>query len=624
MADKVFDHEEWIYEPKYDGYRAIAEINQKSVMLFSRNGLNFTKYPSIVKALENVSNDLILDGEIIVEDSSGKSRFQWLQHLEENPKRGTLKFYVFDILYFNGFDLRQLELIQRKKILKALLPKIDNVIYSEHVAQNGLKALEIAEKSGSEGIIAKRATSKYYSGKRSKDWLKIKLFQQQEMVIGGYTEPAGSRKGFGALLCGYFEGNALKYSGKVGTGFTDAILRELTQKLEKLERKSSPFANPPDEKSVHWVTPKLVAQIKFSELTENNSMRHPVYLGLRPDKEAKDVSLEIPKIETAAVPDNSKTKKKPVPKKSSKKDISPNLKPEEAKLLSNRISFSNLDKIFWPKEKLTKGHVISFYNEIADYILPHLIDRPQSLRRTPDGLQSEGFFQKNVAGMVPKWIKTRKIRSESKDEPIEYMLCQKKDTLLFMANWGCIELNPWASRAGSINNPDFIIFDIDPKDAPLENTIITALKLKEVLDELSVNAFLKTSGGNGLHVFIPILPKYTYEQARNFSHIISQMVHRQLPKITSLERMPAKRKGKVYLDYLQNGRGKTMASIYSLRPRPNLGVSTPLEWDELTDSFDMNNYNYFTILPRLAEKGDLWKDIMKEAMDLKAVLQSLK
>src|SRR5690606_3386780 len=207
--------------------------------------------------------------------------------------------------------------------------------------------------------------------------------------------------------------------------------------------------------------------------------------------------------------------------------------------------------------------------------------------------------------------KTRKIKSESKEESIEYMLCQDKDTLMFMANWGCIELNPWASRVGSINHPDFIIFDIDPKDAPLKNTIKTALKLKEVLDALKVNAFLKTSGGNGLHVFIPVLPKYSYDQTRNFSHLISQMVHRQLPDITSLERIPSKRKGKVYLDYLQNGRGKTMASIYSLRPRPNLGVSTPLDWDELTDSLDMNDFNFFSILPRLAEKGDLWKDIMK-------------
>ncbi len=626
LADEAFDNEDWIFESKYDGYRALAEINSNSAKLISRNGLNFTKYPSLIPELEKLRGNIILDGEVVVEDASGKSRFQWLQHFEENPVRGQLKYYVFDILYFNGFDLRPLNLILRKKILKALLPKSMKIIYSEHVHEAGLKAIENAAKLGLEGIIAKKASSKYYSGKRSKDWLKIKIVQQQEMVIGGYTEPNGSRSGFGAILCGYYEGNTLRYSGKVGTGFTDSILKELKQKLEKIERKTSPFSDPPNEKLVHWVTPVLVAQIKYSELTETNSLRHPVYLGLRTDKKATEVKLETPQIETDELDENSAEDQDSKTNKTDQnmEKTPPKLNAGKAKLLSTKVAFTNLDKIFWPKEKITKGQVISYYNEVADYILPHMKDRPQSLRRTPDGLKSDGFFQKNVAGMVPSWIKTRKIKSESKEESIEYMLCQDKDTLLFMANWGCIEMNPWSSRVGSINNPDFIIFDIDPKDAPLKNTVKTALKVKEVLDELKVHAFLKTSGGNGLHIFIPVLPKYTYDQTRNFSHLISQMVHRQLPEITSLERMPAKRKGKVYLDYLQNGKGKTMASIYSLRPRPNPGVSTPLEWDELTESFDMKDYNYFTILPRLSEKGDLWKNIMKNPADLKKVLDGLK
>jgi len=267
--------------------------------------------------------------------------------------------------------------------------------------------------------------------------------------------------------------------------------------------------------------------------------------------------------------------------------------------------------------------VIAYYDSISEYILPYLKDRPQSLRRTPDGITKEGFFQKNVAGMVPKWIKTRKIKSESKEESIEYLLCQDKDTLLFLANYGCIELNPWSSRVGSLNNPDYIIFDIDPKDAPMKNIVATALKVKEVLDQLKVPAFIKTSGGNGLHVFIPVLPKYTYEQTRNFSYLVSQMVHRDLPEITSLERMPAKRKGKVYLDFLQNGKGKTMASIYSLRPREGAGVSTPLEWDEINNKLDLKAFNLKTIPKRLEKKGDLWKDFFKESINLKKILESI-
>jgi bifunctional non-homologous end joining protein LigD len=386
----------------------------------------------------------------------------------------------------------------------------------------------------------------------------------------------------------------------------------------------------------------MVAQIKFSEMTEANIMRHPVYLGLRPDKKASDVTLELPQVEAVEVPgnktspekDNNKTSTKGSKKASAaskpavKADISstgvvPKLSVADAKSLSDKVEFTNLDKLFWPKEKITKGDVISYYNAIADHILPYIIDRPQSLRRTPDGIKSQGFFQKNVAGMVPKWIKTRKIKSDSKDEPIEYLLCQDKDTLLFLANWGCIELNPWSSRVGSLNNPDYIIFDLDPKDAPLENIIKTAHKVKEVLDSLKVPAYIKTSGGNGLHVFIPILPKYTYEETRNFSHLVSQMVHRDLPDITSLERMPDKRKGMVYLDFLQNGKGKTMASIYSLRPREGAGISTPLEWDEINESFDLKNYNFHTVPKRLKEKGDLWKNFYNDAIDLKKLLARL-
>ena len=610
LTDAAFDNADWIFENKYDGYRALAQIEDGKVKLISRNGNSFnSKYPEIVKSLETFGKNMILDGEVVVEDAKGRSNFQWLQHLDEKPKQGKLLFYVFDILYFEGFDLRQLELTDRKKILKALLPKVKNIRYSEHSESQGIAAFQNSESQNGEGIIAKKASSKYHTGLRSKDWLKIKTGQQQEMVIGGFTKPQGSRTGLGAILCGYYKDDQLIYSGKVGTGFTEAILKELHLKLTKLERKTSPFATPPKMADIHWVTPGLIAQIKFSELTESGSMRHPVYLGLREDKDSKSVTLEKP--EVVADPPN-KTKSKTAKTVKTK-----------AELPESKVEFTNTDKLFWPKEKITKGDVIAYYDTIADLILPYLKDRPQSLRRTPDGIKTQGFFQKNVEGMVPKWIKTRKIKSESKEEAITYLLCQDKDALLFLANWGCIELNPWSSRVGSLNNPDYIIFDIDPKDAPMKNIIKTALKVKEVLDALKVPAFIKTSGGNGLHVFIPVLPKYTYDQTRDFSHLVSQMVHRDLPDITSLERMPAKRKGKVYLDFLQNGKGKTMASIYSLRPREGASVSTPLEWDEINDTLDLKAFNIHTIADRINEKGDLWKDFFESAIDLKAILKRI-
>ncbi|OYU81682.1 MAG: DNA ligase D [Flavobacterium sp. BFFFF1] len=604
LTDAPFDNEDWIFETKYDGYRAMAQIQNKRTTLISRNGLKFNnKYPEIVKSMDGIPQDMVIDGEIVVENDNGKSNFQWLQKFEDNPTKGTLKFYAFDILYFQGYDLRGLDLLLRKKILKAVLPGIDNVVYSEHSRGHGHIAYETAKKNHGEGIIAKKSDSKYNTAKRTKDWLKIKIEKQQEMVIGGFTEPQGSRKGIGALLCGYYQGDDLIYSGKVGSGYTERTLVDLRKRLDRLERKSAPFKVAPKEKNIHWVSPKLIAQLKFSEITESGSMRHPVFLGLRDDKNPKEIGIEKPLVRMTKAEGDKRILDE-------KKD-------------TFRVEFSNLDKIFWPKENISKGDVIAYYSSISEYILPYLKYRPQSLRRTPDGIHSDGFFQKDVAGKVPKWVKTKKIKSDSAAESITWLICNDEETLLFLANWGCIEINPWSSRVGSLNNPDYIIFDLDPKGAPMRNIVKTAQKLKEVLDKLQVASYIKTSGGNGLHVFIPVKPKYTYEQTREFSHLISQMVHRDLPDITSLERMPAKRKGKVYLDFLQNGKGKTMASIYSLRPREGAGVSTPLDWDEVNDSLDLKAFNIKTVPQRIREKGDLWKDFFNDAVDLKLILEKI-
>lgn len=612
LTDEVFDNAEWVFENKYDGYRALIQIQKGKVNLISRNGISFnTKYKELVDAFGNFQEDMILDGEIVVEDEKGNSRFQWLQYYQDDPDRGKLKCYVFDILYFNGFDITRLELLQRKKILEALIPKSDVIIYSDHVIGKGIKTLKEAEKKHMEGLIAKKTTSTYLVNKRSKDWLKIKISKEQEMVIGGYTDPQGSRLGFGALLLGYYEDDKFIYSGKVGTGFNDDLLKDILAKLKKLERKTSPFATVPGEKNAHWVKPQLVAQIKYSEWTETGSLRHPVFIALRDDKDPKAVTREIAGISKSKTEEKKQTKVKANDS-------------EKAGFDTKKVEVTNPDKIFWPKEKITKGDVINYYDEMADYVLPYVIDRPQSLRRTPDGITKEGFFQKNVEGMVPGWIKTRKIRSKSTGESIEYLLCQDKDTLIYMANWGCIEINPWSSRVGSINNPDYIIFDLDPNEASLKDLVTTAKKVKEILDDLGIKGYLKTSGGKGLHVFIPIKPKYSYDQTREFSHIISQAVNSALPKITSLERSPAKRKGKIYLDFLQNGKGKTMACAYSLRPREGATVSTPLEWDELTATFNIKDYTIKTVPERVNKKGDLWENFFKDAVDLTAILDKIK
>lgn len=623
LADEIFDNDEWIFENKYDGYRALIQIHKGKVNLVSRNNISFNnKYKDLVEAFEVIKDDMILDGEIVVEDKKGNSRFQWLQYYQDNPNQGQLKCYVFDILYFNGYDLTSLELLQRKRILEAVLPQTDDIIYSGHIIGKGTKALEQAREKGNEGLIAKKITSAYHVSKRSKEWLKIKVTKEQEMVIGGYTEPKGSRTGFGSLLLGYYEDGKFIYSGKVGTGFNEDSLKDMYTKLKKLESKTSHFAPKPKERSAHWIKPELVAQIKYSEWTETGSLRHPVFIALRTDKKPTDVTREKP-IETDKIVPEEKAKKdiKTSKTKTVKKD-SEETQPARG-FDTQKVEITNPDKIFWPKEGYTKDDVIAYYDEMADYILPYIKDRPQSMRRTPDGIKSEGFFQKDMAGKAPEWAKTKKIKSSSKGETVEYLICNDKDTLIYMANLGCIEINPWSSRIGSINNPDYIIFDLDPNKASLKDLVTTAKKVKEILDSLNIKGYLKTSGGKGLHVFIPVQPKYTYDQTRDFSHIISQAVNNALPDITSLERMPKNRIGKVYLDFLQNGKGKTMACAYSLRPREGATASTPLEWEELDDKFDLKNYNIKTLPERVKEKGDLWGNFFDDALDLKAILDKL-
>lgn len=644
LTDEVFDNNEWAFETKYDGYRALIQIKSGKVNMISRNGISFnSKYKSLLDAFAGIKDDMILDGEIVVEDEEGKSRFQWLQYYQENPNAGKLKCYVFDILYFNGFDLTPLELLQRKRILEAVLPQNDEVVYSGHVIGKGSEALKKVEEAGGEGLIAKKVTSRYQIDKRSKDWLKIKVTKEQEMVIGGYTEPKGGRHGFGSLLLGYYEDGKLIYTGKVGTGFNEESLNDMYKRLKKLETKDCPFSVKPKERTAHWIKPELVAQIKYTEWTETNSLRHPVFIALRNDKKptevrrelaahiVPDASVSTPQTETGAAKKTKKSskeesetkdkvKEKPLKTKSKMADTQTN---GAAGYDTEKVEVTHPEKVFWPDLGITKGDVIAYYDKMADYLLPYIIDRPQSLRRTPDGIKSEGFFQKNVAGAVPKWIKTKKIKSKSTGETIDYLICNDKDTLIYLANWGCIEINPWSSRIGSINNPDYIIFDLDPNKASMKDLVTTAKKVKEILDSLSIKGYLKTSGGKGLHVFIPVQNKYTYEQTRNFSEIISQAVNTALPDITSLERMPNKRIGKVYLDFLQNGKGKTMACAYSLRPREGATASTPLEWDELDDQFDVKNYTIKTLPERVKAKGDLWKDFFNDAADLKAVLDKL-
>jgi bifunctional non-homologous end joining protein LigD len=594
LVDEPFDKEDWSFEVKWDGYRALAEVKRREVRLFSRSGrpLN-AKFPDVAAALTAVPTNALFDGEIVALDDRGRPDFQELQNYRSSG-RGEIKYYVFDILYAGGYDLRTLPLRRRRTILEALLPVSGTVRLSESIEKDGRAFYRAAEKNGLEGIMAKDLDSPYLSGRRTEYWLKIKTQKRQEAVICGFTGPRASRKHFGALVLGAFKDGELVYIGHVGTGFDERSLESIHEKLKPLVTSQSPFVREPKTNTpVTWVMPKLICEVKFSEWTADGSLRHPVFLGLREDKSPEEVGREQARAAGAVL-----------------KRLD----------LKTRAELTHLDKVFWPNEGFTKRDVITYYWRMADWILPYLKDRPQALNRHPNGIEEKGFFQKNILQTPPAWVKTIRIPSESQGKELNLLLCQNRDTLLYEANLGCIEINVWNSAIGHLDSPDYVVLDFDPLETPFFNAVEAVLAAKNLLDELDVPAFCKTSGGKGMHIYIPLAPRFSHEQAREFAQLVSLFVSRRHPDLTSLERSPDKRKGKVYLDYLQNRYGATMAAPYALRPREGAPVSTPLEWKEVTTELDPLNFNILTVPERLSGRGDVWKDLFKKRLDINSAL----
>jgi bifunctional non-homologous end joining protein LigD len=613
LVKEPFNDKDWIFEIKLDGYRAVAEIEKGKINLHSRNNLSFnTKFAPITESLKAIDQDVILDGEIVVLDEGGISRFQAIQNYQRTGE-GNLVYFVFDIIYLDGHDLTGLELIKRKELLKDLLPDLPNILYSEHIAEKGKDFFEAASGKKLEGIIAKDGRSSYQTGRRSRSWLKIKTSMRQEAVIGGFTEPRGSRKHLGSLVLGIYDGDDFIYIGHSGGGFTDASLKEIKNKLKPLIRKTSPFKTVPKTNSpVKWITPSIVCEVSFSEWTGEGVMRHPIFEGLREDKDAKEVVKEKPE-------DEKKMKNKSN-KKTSKTGHGSDL---ELTVNRKKIKISNPDKIYFPEEGYTKLNMIEYYRKVSKYILPYLKNRPESLHRHPNGINGKSFFHKDVGDMPPEWIKTKKIYSESADKNINYLVCNNEASLLYIVNLGCIEINPWFSRITKPDNPDYLVLDLDPVDINFEKVVETALAVKEVLDSAGGKSYCKTSGSRGLHIYVPLNAKYDYDTAKEFAHIVAKIVNKKIPKITSLERSPSKRKKKVYLDYLQNRRGQTLAAPYSIRPKPGATVAAPLEWDEVKKGLSPKDFTIDTIHKRLAKKGDIFKNILGKGIDIKKSLSKL-
>ncbi len=615
-----FDDPQWLFETKYDGYRALAIINSQDVQLFSRNHISFNnKFAAVADELSKIHHSVILDGEVVIEDKKGNSHFQSLQNFQRTGT-GELKYYVFDILNLDGTDVRELPLIERKELLKLLLQKakLKNVFYSEHVIGKGKSFYKTAEKKKLEGIIAKDSRSPYRSGRRSGDWLKIKLSQQEEAIITGITSPRGSRNHFGSILLGMYKGDELIYIGNCGTGFSDNLLKELYTKFKKYFIARSPFSEKINLNNVQWMKPALVCQVKFTEWTQDGHLRHPVFLGLRIDKNADEVQLSQPK-------KMSTTKKQT---SSRKKIINGNAKTEDDKTGIKAgniiVPLTNQQKIYFPKDKITKGDIVNYYNEVSDLILPYLKNRPQSLNRFPNGINGPSFYQKDIdVDKVPSWIKTEKIYSASNKEYIDYLICNDKATLLYMANLGCIEINPWNSQLKSIENPDWMVIDLDPEKIAFKEVVRAAIEVRRIMEELNVESYCKTSGATGLHIYIPMQGKYNYDVIKTFAQLIAQTVNVRLPETTSIVRSPQKRQGKVYIDFLQNRRGQTLAAPYSVRPKPGATVSTPLEWKEVNNKLDPTDFTIKTIFKRLDKKGDLWKKVIGKGANLDQIMKKM-
>jgi bifunctional non-homologous end joining protein LigD len=607
LVDAPFERPGWLFEVKWDGYRAIAEVSRDGVQLYSRNHNPFeTKFAPVVAGLEQLGHEAVLDGEVVVVEGKGRSQFQLLQNYQKTGK-GDLVYVVFDLLYLDGKDLRSEPLVRRKGLLKKLFKKsIPRVRFGEHIEETGVAFFSAAMEQGLEGIIGKDGQSPYREGLRTSSWVKIKTRQRQEAVIGGFTSPRGSRVGLGALVLGVYDNDELIYIGHTGGGLDTRGLEDLTERLSELETKTCPFAKKPKTNAhVRWVEPTLVCEVEFQEWTEDGRMRQPVFLGLREDKKAKQVRREM----SAQEPANAKATQKQGAKPQTKGSDPP---------------LTNLDKIYWPDDGFTKGDLIAYYREIAPIILPYLRDRPMSLHRHPDGIDGESFFQKDVGRRPPPdWVRTVPISSESRAGKITYLVCDDEPTLLYLANLGCIELNPWNSRVGSLDKPDFLIIDLDPEAIPFSKVIAAAVQVRKVLEDAEAECLVKTSGKRGLHICVPLGAKYDYETARQFAEVVANVVHPLLPKTTSLERRPVNRQRRVYLDYLQNSRGQTLAAPYSLRPAPGAPVSTPLQWREVRQGLDPTKFNIRTMAKRIDKVGDLWKPILGKGVDLMACLGRL-
>lgn len=591
LVAEPFDRKDWIFEVKWDGDRAITEIEKGKIKIYSRNNKDYSdRFSNIYDSFVDYTKDAIFDGEIVALDDSGRSDFQLLQNYQSTGK-GKLVYYIFDLLYYDRQNLMSWTLEKRRQLLKKIIPKKPNVKFSDSIPEKGKAFFELISKHGLEGMVAKSLNSTYKPGKRSTDWLKVKAHSQQEVIVCGYTPPKGSRLGFGALILGVYDNDQLIYIGSVGTGFDKVSINNLMKTMEPIIIRQPLFSDKQIPKGITWLKPQLVGEIKFQEWTANGLLRQPVFLGLRDDKDPKDVKKEITN--------------------------------EKRQIIYKGLEFNNPNKIFWSKLKITKGDLMNYYLKVSKYLLPHLVNRPESLNRFPDGINGIHFFQKNVDDQ-PKWMKTYHDISGEDNHDVNYVICNDIRTLVYIINLGCVDLNVWNSRIRSSGRPDFMVFDLDPVGIEFRYVLETALVIHDILKSIGIVSYPKTSGKRGLHIYVPLAAKYTYDRVRDFAYSIAQKVNQKLPEITSLERMPMDRQNRVYLDYLQNHETATMAAPYSVRPVEPASVSTPVTWKEIKKGFKPSDFTIYNLPQRLTGLGDIFYGVLGKGIDLEKSLNKFK
>jgi bifunctional non-homologous end joining protein LigD len=639
LSEKPFDHPAWLFELKMDGIRALVFKDGSKIDMWTRNARQLsTRFPTLYRALSELPADsVILDGEIVALDERGHSHFSLIQpriHLTrahdiaEADAAIPVYFYAFDIPYLNGFDIAGFPLSQRKAVLRELLAESGGwVRYNDHVEGRGVDFFEAVTQHKLEGIVAKRMDSPYQQG-RSRDWLKIKTQHTDHFVIGGFTPPEGSRKLFGALLLGlYNQDGKLVYVGRAGGGFDDKTLAAVYRTLKPLIAEKSPFHQVPAEvRRSTWVTPRLICEVRFSEWTPDLKLRAPVFQGLRDDLDPNDCTLEDSLPRVPKPPDSKTGPKDPVPAAPTPPPARRSAAGKGGTQIDTRVELTNQDKIYWPEDKLTKGDLVRFYDRIAPYLQPHLQDRPLVFDRYPDGIHGEHFYQKDAHDYTPDWIRTEKLWSADVGRYIRYFIGADREQLIYIANMGAITQNPWSSRLQFLDYPDYVIFDLDPVDAEFHVAQKVAIVVKQVLDELALRSYPKTSGASGIHVYLPVLENtFTYEDVRIFAEAVASIVVSRVPEIATIERVVKKRKsGTIYVDFLQNVRGKTVASVYSPRAVPGASVSTPLRWDEFKKPINPKDHTMTTVFTRIEKHGDLFAPTLTDRQDISGFLAALR